>query len=218
MTESIDRSAEPARPRGFRLAGVQELGLIGVIVVLCALLAGLGGSTERRMHDPETGKQYLVVKNKFLNVDRLLTLAKNTSFFAIMAMRHAGHRRRRNRHLSRRNLRSGGLGGRGAAARLWTKRKFAATGRSAGRAPDERRLPGRRHVLRAGQRAGRRGAGPAPVHYHPGHNEHFPRAGVRRHAAPSRSANSIRLLSRASSAARSRSARRNSFTPFRCVF
>ncbi len=69
-----------------RLAGLQELGLIGVIVLLMALLAALGGSTERRVRDPETGKEYLVVRNKFLNVDRLLTLAKNTSFFAIMAI------------------------------------------------------------------------------------------------------------------------------------
>src|SRR6185369_14613633 len=39
-----------------------------------------------RTRDPETGKEYLVVRNKFLNIDRLLTLAKNASFFAIMAI------------------------------------------------------------------------------------------------------------------------------------
>ena len=63
-----------------------EWGLIGVILLLGTLLAVFGGNTERQVHDPRTGKEYLLVKNKFLNVDRLLTLAKNTSFFAIMAI------------------------------------------------------------------------------------------------------------------------------------
>lgn len=72
------------KPRFF--GGMQELGLIGVIVLLGALLTFCGGSTKRQVRDPETGKEYLVVRNKFLNVDRLLTLAKNTSFFAIMAI------------------------------------------------------------------------------------------------------------------------------------
>jgi ribose/xylose/arabinose/galactoside ABC-type transport system permease subunit len=75
-----------SRAAGRRFAGVQELGLIGVIVLLMTLLTLFGGSTERVVRDPATGKQYLVTKNKFLNVDRLLTLAKNTSFFAIMAI------------------------------------------------------------------------------------------------------------------------------------
>ena len=64
----------------------QELGLLGVIALLVLLLSIFGGNTERRMRDPETGQEYLLVMNKFLNVDRLLTLAKNTSFFAIMAI------------------------------------------------------------------------------------------------------------------------------------
>ena len=65
---------------------MQELGLIGVIVLLGALLAVLGGNTQTRVTDPDTGKQYLVTKSKFLNVDRLLKLSKDTSFFAIMAI------------------------------------------------------------------------------------------------------------------------------------
>lgn len=69
-----------------RLAGMQEVGLIGVILLLGALLTAFGGSTERRVRDPETGQEYLLVKNRFLNADRLLTLAKNTSFFAVMAI------------------------------------------------------------------------------------------------------------------------------------
>jgi ribose transport system permease protein len=65
---------------------MQELGLIGVILLLGGLLTFFGGSTERRLRDPDTGIEYRIVRNKFLNVDRLLTLAKNTSFFAIMAI------------------------------------------------------------------------------------------------------------------------------------
>jgi ribose transport system permease protein len=69
-----------------RIAGAQELGLLGVILLLGIVLAVVGGNTESRETDPKTGKQYLVTKNKFLNVDRLLKLAKDTSFFAIMAI------------------------------------------------------------------------------------------------------------------------------------
>lgn len=64
----------------------QELGLVGVIILLMAVLTFSGGSTERRFRDPSTGREYVVIKNKFLNADRLLTVAKNTSFFAIMAI------------------------------------------------------------------------------------------------------------------------------------
>jgi ribose transport system permease protein len=91
---SVSEAANQAEPdlrkstrrAGLPGAGLNELGLIGVILLLGGLLAFFGGSTERRVRDPETGKEYLIVRNKFLNVDRLLTLAKNTSFFAIMAI------------------------------------------------------------------------------------------------------------------------------------
>jgi len=88
VTDSPHQPSTPQpAPRAPRLfSGMQELGLIGVIVLLGGLLTFFGGSTERRVRDPETGKEYLIVRNKFLNVDRLLTLAKNTSFFAIMAI------------------------------------------------------------------------------------------------------------------------------------
>jgi ribose transport system permease protein len=86
MPAEASPTPPPRRRSSFRLAGVQELGLIGVILILCTLLSVLGGSTTRRVRDPVTGEQRVVVKNKFLNVDRLLTLAKNTSFFAIMAI------------------------------------------------------------------------------------------------------------------------------------
>ncbi|MEX0938905.1 MAG: ABC transporter permease [Pirellulales bacterium] len=84
-----DRPVEEATARirtRSRFASTQQLGLLGVIVLLAALLTFVGGSTQRRVVDQETGKAYLITKNKFLNVDRLLTLAKNTSFFAIMAI------------------------------------------------------------------------------------------------------------------------------------
>jgi ribose transport system permease protein len=84
QTESTLAGSRERKPRFF--GGMQELGLIGVIVLLGALFTVFGGSTQRRVRDPETGKEYLVVRNKFFNVDRLLTLAKNTSFFAIMAI------------------------------------------------------------------------------------------------------------------------------------
>ena len=84
QNESMTVGSRERKPRFF--GGMQELGLIGVIVLLGALFTFFGGSTERRVRDPDTGKEYLVVRNKFLNVDRLLTLAKNTSFFAIMAI------------------------------------------------------------------------------------------------------------------------------------
>lgn len=65
---------------------MQELGLFGVILLLGGILAACGGTVERRVTDPATGTAYRVTRNKFLNADRLLTLAKNTSFFAIMAI------------------------------------------------------------------------------------------------------------------------------------
>lgn len=68
------------------MLGLQELGLLGVILLLGGILAACGGTVERRVKDPQTGTMYRVTRNKFLNADRLLTLAKNTSFFAIMAI------------------------------------------------------------------------------------------------------------------------------------
>lgn len=91
--DAVDQSAkQPENSSGAargslrNAAGMQELGLISVIVLLGGLLTFLGGSIERHIRDPETGKEYVLKRNKFLNVDRLLTLAKNTSFFAIMAI------------------------------------------------------------------------------------------------------------------------------------
>jgi ribose/xylose/arabinose/galactoside ABC-type transport system permease subunit len=91
------RTATPAR-RGFRF---QEAGLLVVIVVLGALLAGFGGSVKRPKMEagpdgnPQRvfttnaeGERILVFeeKNKFLNAANLAQLAKDTSFIAIMAV------------------------------------------------------------------------------------------------------------------------------------
>lgn len=79
----------------------KEAGLLLVIVVLGALLAGLGGSVKRPrfemgpdgsrrrvMHPDAEGNDVPVfdVKNKFLNAETLTQVAKDTSFIAIMAV------------------------------------------------------------------------------------------------------------------------------------
>lgn len=65
---------------------MQEVGLVGVILLLGTLLTVFGGSVQQKVRDPETQETYLVTKNKFLNVDRLVNLAKSASYFAIMAI------------------------------------------------------------------------------------------------------------------------------------
>jgi ribose transport system permease protein len=65
-----------------RLWRVKETGLLGVILALGLLLTVFGGSMQVR--DRATGETRTV--NKFLRADNLDKLAKNTSFFAIMAV------------------------------------------------------------------------------------------------------------------------------------
>jgi ribose/xylose/arabinose/galactoside ABC-type transport system permease subunit len=67
----------PARGRHFK-----EAGLLGVVAAISLLLAVGGGSMPVR--DRATGETRTV--NKFLRADNLDKLAKNTSFFAIMAV------------------------------------------------------------------------------------------------------------------------------------
>jgi len=50
---------------------MQELGLIGVIVLLMTLLTYFGGSTRTPRPRFRNRAGYLLVRNKFLNVDRL---------------------------------------------------------------------------------------------------------------------------------------------------
>lgn len=69
---------KPARRR----PRFKETGLLGVMLSLALMLSIFGGSLELR--DRETGQTHTV--NKFLRADNLDKLAKNTSFFAIMAI------------------------------------------------------------------------------------------------------------------------------------
>jgi ribose/xylose/arabinose/galactoside ABC-type transport system permease subunit len=68
--------AAPSRPR------FKETGLLGVLLALGMLLSLFCGSLE--VPDRDTGR--IVTVNKFLRADNLDNLAKNTSFFAIMAV------------------------------------------------------------------------------------------------------------------------------------
>jgi len=104
MNDPLDHPADPVTPaqRGAaaapdaaaptvgvarqRWARAPEWGLLAVIGLLVGLLSLFAGSTQRRIRDATTGEVRLVEKHRFLNVDRLLTLAKNTSFFAVMAI------------------------------------------------------------------------------------------------------------------------------------
>ncbi len=69
-------------PMGARRRRFQETGLLGVVVALGLLLSVFGGPMQVR--DRDTGETRTV--NKFLRADNLDKLAKNTSFFAIMAV------------------------------------------------------------------------------------------------------------------------------------
>jgi ribose transport system permease protein len=90
----------PVRPRRRQL-GFQEGGLVLVVLVLGAFLTFFGGTVQRPVFTiNEQGERERVFrelpngdrepvleeKNKFLNVDSLAQLAKDTSFIAIMAV------------------------------------------------------------------------------------------------------------------------------------
>jgi ribose/xylose/arabinose/galactoside ABC-type transport system permease subunit len=64
----------------------KETGLLGVVLLLGLLLTIFGGSLAER--NPDTGN--ISTANKFLRADNLSNLAKNTSFFAIMAVGATG--------------------------------------------------------------------------------------------------------------------------------
>ena len=68
-----------SRPKAWRF---KETGLIGVVLVAGLILSVFGGSL--KTIDQATGQTRTV--NKFLRADNLDKLAKNTSFFAIMAV------------------------------------------------------------------------------------------------------------------------------------
>ena len=79
-------SDRPARRPTFRF---QEGGLVIVIFVLGLLLTIFGGRVnmpEDRTNAAGETERVMVEKNKFLNAQKLISLAKDTSFFAIMAV------------------------------------------------------------------------------------------------------------------------------------
>jgi ribose transport system permease protein len=81
--KTIEPAAGASKKRTpWRLPRLKETGLLGVVALLALLLSVWGGSLEVR--DRDTGATHTV--NKFLRADNLDKLAKNTSFFAIMAV------------------------------------------------------------------------------------------------------------------------------------
>jgi len=75
-------SSRAAWERRGRRRRFKEMGLVGIVLALGFFLSVFGGPLEVR--DRETGSTATV--NKFLRADNLDKLAKNTSFFAIMAV------------------------------------------------------------------------------------------------------------------------------------
>jgi len=84
--QPMARGAEPfirtERVIRFKRSIFKESGLVGVLVVLGLFLSIFGGSLQ--VTDRDTGNVTKV--NKFMRADNLDRLAKNTSFFAIMAV------------------------------------------------------------------------------------------------------------------------------------
>jgi len=79
----LPTATSPAKPPIWsRLVRMKEMGLLGVVLMLGLVLSTFGGSLEVR--DRQSGSTYTV--NKFLRPENLDKLAKNTSFFAIMAI------------------------------------------------------------------------------------------------------------------------------------
>lgn len=71
------------------LVGIQEIGLIFVVLLLGAVLTAFGGKVRMvEFHKTASGEteRVIVEKNKFLNARNLAQLAKDTSFIAIMAV------------------------------------------------------------------------------------------------------------------------------------
>ncbi len=73
-----------------RVLAFREAGLVAVIVVLALVISLLGGTNSARVRAgiDATGQPVFVdrTQNKFLNADTLLTLMKESSFIAIMAI------------------------------------------------------------------------------------------------------------------------------------
>ncbi len=82
LREAPGKTPGPAPAPKRRRLRFQETGLLGVVLALGLMLSIFGGSLQVR--DRSTGETRAV--NKFLRADNLDKLAKNTSFFAIMAV------------------------------------------------------------------------------------------------------------------------------------
>ena len=81
--------SSPGLSRIRSLVGIQEIGLILVVVLLGAVLTAFGGKVrmvEFRPNAAGENERVIVEKNKFLNARNLTQLAKDTSFIAIMAV------------------------------------------------------------------------------------------------------------------------------------
>lgn len=81
QAENVPSMQAPAKPRRRSSARFTEAGLVAVVLLISTLLAVFGGSL--RVHDSPTGR--LVTVNKFLRLDNLDLVMKDTSYFAIMA-------------------------------------------------------------------------------------------------------------------------------------
>ncbi|HZO83755.1 MAG TPA: ABC transporter permease, partial [Verrucomicrobiae bacterium] len=81
--------SSPGLSRIRSLVGIQEIGLILVVLLLGAVLTAFGGKVrmvEFRPNAAGENERAIVEKNKFLNARNLTQLAKDTSFIAIMAV------------------------------------------------------------------------------------------------------------------------------------
>jgi ribose/xylose/arabinose/galactoside ABC-type transport system permease subunit len=83
---NVESASRSATVRASGRQRFKETGLLGVLLALGFLLTIFGGSLEE--HNRDTGSVNTV--NKFLRADNLGNLAKNTSFFAIMAVGATG--------------------------------------------------------------------------------------------------------------------------------
>src|ERR1051325_8006312 len=81
QTADQPKQASPAAAERKRPRQIQELGLMGVLILLAAILTAFSGSVEVR----RPGSGVVIRENRFLRGDNLDKLAKNASFFAIMA-------------------------------------------------------------------------------------------------------------------------------------
>src|SRR5688500_10957612 len=85
----MNSNLHPALSRLRSLVGIQEIGLILVVLLLGAVLTAFGGKVrmvEFQKNAAGETERVVVEKNKFLNARNLTQLAKDTSFIAIMAV------------------------------------------------------------------------------------------------------------------------------------